>query len=112
MATHHEELANAGALLEAAFLLPSSKGGRIEYSVGKRTVMDGPFAETKELIARHTLIRVQSREEAVNWTRCFSNLQGEGADAAIEVRPLSELEDFGPSKAVECFRDLESSKKE
>jgi len=106
MASYHEELAKAGVLLEASGLQPTSKGWRIKYSGGKRAVMDGPFAETKELIAGYTLIQVESPEEALEWTRRFPNPQGEGADCEIEVRQLFELEDFSPSKEVERFRDL------
>jgi hypothetical protein len=73
MAQYHEELQKAGVLLDASGLQPSSKGWRIEYSGGKRTVVDGPFAETKELIAGYTLIQVKSREEALEWTRRFPN---------------------------------------
>ena len=65
MANYHEELQKAGALLDASGLQPSSKGWRIKYSGGKRTVIDGPFTETKELIAGYTLIQVKSKEEAV-----------------------------------------------
>jgi len=106
MATYHEELAKAGVLLDASGLQPTAKGWRVKYSGGKRAVMDGPFAETKELIAGYTLIQVKSREEALEWTWRFPNPQGEGSDCEIEVRQLFELEDFGPSKAVERFRDL------
>jgi hypothetical protein len=106
MATYHEELAKAGVLLDASGLQPSAKGWRVRYSGGKRTVIDGPFADTKELIAGYTLIQVKSREEALEWTRRYPNPVGEGADAEIEVRQLFELEDFGPSDAVERFRDM------
>jgi len=106
MAAYHEELAKAGAVLDASGLQPSSKGWRIRYSGGKRTVIDGPFTEAKELIAGYTLIQVKSREEALEWTRRFPNPVGEGADAEIEVRQLFELEDFEPSEAVDRFRDL------
>jgi hypothetical protein len=104
MATYHEELAEAGALLEGSGLQPSSKGWRIKYTGGKRTVIDGPFAETKELIAGYTLIQVKSREEALEWTKRFPNPAMK--DGEIEVRQLFELEDFGPSEAVERFRDI------
>jgi hypothetical protein len=106
MATYHEELAKSGALLDGSGLHPSSKGWRIKYSRGKRTVIDGPFAETKELIAGYTLIQVKSREEALEWTRRFPNPAGEGKEAEIEVRQLYELEDFAPSESVERFRDM------
>jgi hypothetical protein len=104
MATYHEELAKAGALLDASGLQPSSKGWRIKYSEGKRTVLDGPFAETKELIAGYTLIQAKSREEALEWTKRFPNPAME--DGEIEVRQLFELEDFGPSEAIERFRKM------
>src|ERR1700758_422373 len=94
MATYHEALAQAGVLLDASGLQPSSKGWRIRYCGGKRTVLDGPFAETKELVAGYTLIQVRSREEAMEWARRFPAPFGEMADGEIEVRQLFELEDF------------------
>lgn len=106
MATYHEELAKAGVLLDASGLQASSKGWRIRYSGGKRAVIDGPFAETKELIAGYTLIQVKSREEALEWTRRFPNPVGHGKECEIEVRRLFELEDFAPGEAVERFRDM------
>jgi hypothetical protein len=111
MATYHEELENAGALLDASGLQPSSKGWRVKYTRGKRSVIDGPFTEAKELIAGYTIIQVKSREEALEWTKRFPNPVGEGTEAEIEVRQLYELEDFVPSDAVERFRDIESRKK-
>ena len=106
MATYHEALAKAGALLDASGLQPSSKGWRIKYDGRKRTVIDGPFAETKELIAGYTLIQANSREEALEWTRRFPNPAVDGKAGEIEVRQLFELEDFGPSEAVDRFRDM------
>jgi hypothetical protein len=106
MATYHEELAKAGALLDASGLQASSKGWRIKYDGRKRTVIDGPFTETKELIAGYTLIQANSREEALEWTRRFPNPAVDGKAGEIEVRQLFELEDFGPSEAVERFRDM------
>jgi len=107
MATFHEELVKAGVLLDASGLQPSKKGWRIKYSGGKRSVIDGPFAESKELIAGYTLIQVKSREEAMEWTRRFPNPAVDGKEGEIEVRQLFELEDFGPSEAVERFREME-----
>jgi hypothetical protein len=107
MATYHEELAKAGVLLDASGLQASAKGWRIRYAGDKRSVVDGPFAESKELIAGYTLIQVKSREEAMEWTRRFPNPVGPGRDAEIEVRQLFELEDFGPSEAAERFRELD-----
>src|SRR5574341_470620 len=86
MAKYHEELAKAGALLDASGLQPSSKGWRIKYSGGKRTVIDGPFSETKELVAVYTIIQAKSREEALEWTKRFPNPAGEGKEGEIEVR--------------------------
>jgi hypothetical protein len=106
MADYHEELVKAGVLLDASGLQPSSKGWRIEYSGGKPTVIDGPFAEAKELIAGYTLIQVKSSEEAREWSKRFPAPFGEDAECAIEVRQLYELEDLGPSEAVERFRDM------
>jgi hypothetical protein len=106
MAAYHEELVKAGILLDASGLQPSSKGWRIKYSGTKRTVSDGPFTESKELIAGYTLIQVKSRAEALEWTKRFPNPVGEGLDAEIEVRQLFELEDFGPSEAINRFREM------
>ena len=107
MAAYHEELAKAGVLLDGAGLQPSRKGWRIHYSAGdRRTVTDGPFAESKELIAGYTLIQVRSREEALEWARRFPNPMGRGQEADIEVRQLYELEDFGDTEQSRRFRKL------
>ena len=106
MQKYHEELQKAGVLVDASGLKPSSRGWRIRYSGGKRTVVDGPFAETKELIAGYTIIDVKSREEALEWTRRFPNPSIDGNTGEIEVRPFFALEDFGPSEAVERFREM------
>jgi hypothetical protein len=104
MVSYHEELARAGALLDASGLHPSGKGWRIRYSGGKTSVIDGPFAEAKELVAGYTIIQVKSREEALEWTRRFPNPGMK--DAEVEVRQLIELEDFRPSESVDRFRRL------
>ena len=106
MAKYHEELQKAGALLDASGLRASSMGWRIKYSGQKRTVVDGPFAEAKEIIAGYTLIQVKSREEAMEWVRRFPNPAGDAKEGEIEVRQLFELEDFGPSEAVDRFREM------
>ena len=111
MATYHEELAKAGALLDATGLQPTSKGFRVKYSGAKRTVIDGPFTETKELIAGYTLIQVKTKQEAIEWAKRFPNPHGEGSNSEIEVRQLFELEEFGPSEAIERFKDIEFSPK-
>jgi hypothetical protein len=95
MAEYHEELAKAGVLLDASGLQPSSKGWRIRYDTNdKRSVVDGPFTESKELIAGYTMIQVRNRDEALEWSRRFPNPVGENQPAEIEVRQLYELEDF------------------
>jgi len=106
MQKYHEELQKAGVLLDGSGLQPSKKGWRVKYSGGKRTVVDGPFTEAKELVAGYTLIEVKSREEALEWTRRFPNPAIGGKDGEIEVRQLFELEDFGPSEAVERFKEM------
>ncbi len=107
MAEYHEALQQAGALLDATGLHPSSKGWRIRYSGKERRVVDGPFTETKELIGGYTLIEVKSKEEAMEWARRFPNPVGEGKDAEIEVRQVFELEDFPPSETIERFKEME-----
>jgi hypothetical protein len=112
MAGYHEELARAGALLDASGLQPSSKGWRVQYDGGKRRVLDGPFAETKELVAGYTVIQTRTREEAVEWTRRFPNPIGEGIACHIEVRQLYELEDFDglvEPQTADRFRDMSIS---
>jgi hypothetical protein len=106
MGKYHEQLAKAGILLDASGLQPSSKGWRIKYAGDKTTFVDGPFAESKELVAGYTLIEAKSREEAVEWTKRFPNPSMDGKAGEIEVRQLFELEDFAPSPAIERFREL------
>lgn len=111
MATYHEDLAHAGVLLDASGLQPSSKGVRIRFSSNQRSVIDGPFAEAKELIAGYTLIEVKSRDEAVEWAKRMPNPAGEGKEAEIELRQLFELEDFPPSEAIDRLRKIETGPK-
>jgi hypothetical protein len=110
MGAYHEQLAQAGVLLDATGLQPSSKGWRVRYSGGKRTVIDGPFAESKELIAGYTLIQVRSRDEAREWARRFPAPFGEHGDGEIEVRQLFELDDFEAGPEVERFRKLQEDR--
>jgi hypothetical protein len=94
MGNYNEELAKAGILLAGEGLHPSSKGARVRFSGDKRTVIDGPFAETKELIAGFWLWQVKSKEEAIDWVkRCPNPMPG--TDAEIEIRQVFEMEDFG-----------------
>ena len=106
MVAYHEELARAGVLLDGSGLQPSSRGARIRYAGARRTVIDGPFAEAKELVAGYTLIQVKSHEEAMEWAMRFPNPMGENADAEIEIRPLYEVEDVVPGEDAERFRKL------
>ena len=109
MAAFHEELAKAGVLLDCSGLHPSSHGFRVRYTNGKPAIVDGPFAETKELIAGYTLIQVRSRDEALEWARRFPAPFGKHADGEIEVRQLYELEDFPQSESIERFRKLKAA---
>jgi hypothetical protein len=98
MGKFNEELAQAGVLLAAEGLQPSSKGARVKISGAKRTVIDGPFAETKELIAGYWIWQVKSKEEAIEWVKRspFGLISGPfGTEAEIEIRQLYEAEDFG-----------------
>ena len=92
MGKYNEELVKAGVLLAGEGLHPSSKGARVKFSGAKRTVVDGPFSETKELVAGFWLIEVKSKEEAIEWVkRCPNPMQGE---SEIEIRQVFEAEDF------------------
>ena len=107
MVAFHEEMAKAGILVDGSGLRASKHGWRIKYGKdGKRTFVDGPFAETKELVAGYTIINVKSREEAIAWTKRFPNPSIDGGEAVIEVRPFYPLEVFGDSPAVEKARKL------
>ena len=109
MADYHEQLSKAGVLLDGSGLQPSSKGWRIRYDGDRRTIIDGPFAESKELIAGYTLIQVRSRDEALEWSRRFPNPVGANQPAEIEVRQLYEMVDFkdiaSPGQ-IERFREM------
>jgi hypothetical protein len=107
MGAYHEGLARAGVLLDATGLKPTSAGWRVRYDGDKRTVVDGPFTESKELIAGYTLIQVKSREEALEWSRRFPNPVGPGESTEIEVRQLFELDDFEQGPGLDRFRELD-----
>jgi hypothetical protein len=109
MADYHEQLAKAGVLLDAHGLHPSVKGWRVVYDrQGGRRIVDGPFAETKELIAGYTLIQVRSREEALEWSRRFPS-PFPGRECQVELRQLFELEDFGQGEAADRLKALDIS---
>ena len=93
MGAYNEELVKAGVMLAGAGLHPSSRGKRVRFSGSRRTVIDGPFAETKELIAGYWLWQVRSMDEAVEWVKRCPNPMGH--ESTVEIRPLYELEDFG-----------------
>jgi len=94
MGNYNEELAKAGVMLAGEGLHPSSRGARVRFSGSKRTVIDGPFSETKELIAGFWLIQVKSREEAIEWVKRSPN-PSPGEESEIEIRQVFEAEDFG-----------------
>jgi len=107
MVGFHEEMAKAGILVDGAGLRASSQGWRIKYAKGgKRTFVDGPFTETKELVAGYTIIDVKSREEALAWTKRFPNPSIDGGAGEIEVRPFFDLEDFGDSAGARKAREI------
>lgn len=105
MAKYNEELMKAGVLLDAAGLKESSQGWRVRLGVGKPTIIDGPFAETKELIAGYWVIQVKSREEAMEWSKRIP-APHEFQDSEVEVRQFFEMEDFGESEAVERHKEV------
>ena len=107
MGKYNEELLKAGVLLDLAGLEPSSKGARMQFSGGKRTVVDGPFTQSEELIAGYWIIQVKSREEALEWAKRAPNPYGEGQEGEIEVRQFFELEDFGRSEALNRADEME-----
>jgi hypothetical protein len=112
MVRFHEELAQAGVLLDGTGLHPSKKGWRVHHGAdGAKRIVDGPFAESKELIAGYTLIQVRSREEAFERSRRFPNPAGKGKEAVVEVRQLYDMEDFPPSEPLEDFRKLDAGMK-
>jgi hypothetical protein len=106
MNSYNEELARAGILLAAEGLQASSRGARVQFSGDRRVVTDGPFAETKELIAGFWLWRVKSLEEAIEWVKRCPNPTG--AEGQIEVRPLFEMPDFGEQLTPELKERIET----
>jgi hypothetical protein len=100
MGAFNEQLVKAGVMLAGEGLHPSSKGKRVRFSGGKKSIVDGPFAETKELIAGYWLWQVKSMDEALEWVRrCPDPMPGE--ESEIEIRPVFEAEDFGPELTPE-----------
>jgi len=106
MGKYNEELMKAGVLVDLAGLQPTSKGARIQFSGGAKTVIDGPFAETKEVIGGFWIIKVKSKQEALEWAMRAPAPHGEGKDAEIEIRQIMGLDEFAPSPAIEGEREL------
>ena len=104
-----EEMTKAGVLLATEGCQPSAKGARVRYKNGKFTVVDGPFTETKELIAGFALFQVKSKEEGVEWTKRFLEVAGDGES---EIRQLYEADDFGPEFTPELREQEERSRAE
>jgi len=106
MGKYNQELQDAGVLLDVAGLRPSSAGARVRFGGGKRTVIDGPFTETKELIGGYWIIQVKSAAEAIEWAK---RIPGEICDIAeVEVRPFYEFEDFLSGAALDAAREMEA----
>jgi hypothetical protein len=99
MGRYNEELVKAGIMLDGEGLHPSSAGARIQFSDDQRTVVDGPFAETKELIAGYWVWQVRDMDEAIEWAKRCPNPTGE--ESVLEIRPVFELEDFGDNVTPE-----------
>ena len=108
MTKYNEELQKAGVLLDLSGLQPSSKGARIKFSGGKRTVINGPFTDSKDLIAGYWVIQVKSKEEAVQCALRAPAPHGPDKESEIELRQFFELEDFGESEAIDQARKLEA----
>ena len=102
-----QEATSAGIVVATGGISPTSEGVIISLKDGDFSVVDGPFAEAKELVAGYTLIQVKSREEAMEWTRRFPNPSVDGGEAELEIRPLYELEDFGDSEGIQRFREMD-----
>jgi len=106
MGKYNEELAKAGVMLAGEGLHPSSKGARVRFSGDKRTVIDGPFAETKELIAGYWIFKVKSKEEAIDWVKRCPN-PFPGTESEIEIRQVFEADDFGEAFTPELRKQEE-----
>jgi hypothetical protein len=107
MGEYNKQLMQAGVLVDLSGLQPTSKGARVKFSGGKTTVIDGPFAETKELIGGYWIIDVKSKAEAIEWAKRIPAPHGEGQEGEIEIRQFYEFTDFLPGKAVEAAREFE-----
>ncbi len=109
MGAFMEEGVKSGVFLSGEGLQPSSKGARVRFSGSQRVVTDGPFAEAKELVGGYAILQFASKAEAIEWTKRFVQVDAPGrlgAESECEIRPFFEFEDFGPSEAVERFREM------
>jgi hypothetical protein len=112
MGRFNEELAKAGVLLAGEGLQPSSKGARVRFSGAKRTVIDGPFSETKELIAGYWLLQCKSKEEAIEWVKRSPNPFPPGVESEVEIRQVFEADDFGKEFTPELRKQEERIREE
>src|ERR687891_392603 len=111
MGNFNEELVKAGVMLAGEGLHPSSRGKRVRFSGDKRTVIDGPFAETKELVAGYWIWQVKSMEEAIEWVKRIPNPH-EGVESTVEIRPVFEVDDFGDELTPELREKNEQLRQE
>jgi len=109
MVAYNQKLIDAGVMVDGAGLQRSAKGARISFKSGKPTVTDGPFTESKELVAGYTVIEVKSKEEAITWVKQWPTIDGHG-NVQLELRQLFDNEDFG-DKVVEMAKSFASTKK-
>ena len=109
MLAYNQKMIDAGVFIDGAGLKQSARGARVSFSNGKPTVTDGPFTETKELIAGFSILEVKSRDEAIEWVKGWPTLDGHG-NAQIEIRELFSASDFG-AEAESQFKDLEARKR-
>ena len=107
MGKYNDELMKAGVLVDLSGLQATSKGARVKFSGTKRTVIDGPFAETKELIGGYWIINVKSKAEAIEWAKRAPNPHGEGQESEIEIRQFFEFEDFLPNEKIDRAKEME-----
>ena len=109
MGKFNEELVKAGMMLDGAGLKPTSQGARIVFEGKKRTVIDGPFAETKEIVAGYWIIQAKSLDEVKEWMKRCPDLHNDGGE--LEIRPFYELEDFAPSEGLKIHEKLQDEMK-
>ncbi|MDB4951516.1 MAG: uncharacterized protein JWM27_4165 [Gemmatimonadetes bacterium] len=105
MGAYNEEMVKAGVMLDGHGLKPSVQGARVKFSGGKPLVLDGPFSETKELVAGFSIVQVDSKQEAIEWMKRWPQIDGHG-EVELELRPLYELEDFGTSEHLDRMREV------